>query len=157
MSIWDTYQPDQYIGLNPWVWVQLESAEPPGPFPFLGGVDPAVVASLHQVHGTLLSSIETAISDIMAHRAPLDNPALPRRLEDAYAEVVETRPNLKTHIQCGRQADGSFQWSFHLDPRATAAMNYQGLRIFNAVTRNAIPFGFDRPIGPSGGEIFRIP
>jgi L-ascorbate metabolism protein UlaG (beta-lactamase superfamily) len=154
MSIWDSYTADQFIGLNPWVWVQLESSEPPGPFPFLGGVDPAVVASLHQVHGTLLSSIETAISDMVAHRAPLDDPALPRKLEDAYAEVVETRPNLKNHIQCGRQADGSFQWSFPLDPRATAAMSYQGLRMFNAVTRKAIPFGFERPMAPLVGKFF---
>ena len=152
MSIWDSYSADQFIGLNPWVWIQLESSEPPGPFPFLGGVDPAVVGSLHQVHGTLLSSIETAISDIVAHRAPLDDPTLPRKLEDAYAEVVETRPNLKNHIQCGRQADGTFQWSFPLDPRATAAMNYQGLRVFNAVTRNAIPFGFERPMAPLVGK-----
>jgi L-ascorbate metabolism protein UlaG (beta-lactamase superfamily) len=152
MNIWDSYAPDQFIGLNPWVWVQLESSEPPGPFPFLGGVDSAVVESLHQVHGTLLSSIETAISDIMAHRAPLDDPALPRRLEDAYAEVVETRPNLKNHIQCGRQPDGSFQWSFPLDPQATGVMSYQGLRIFNAVTRHATPFGFERPIAPLVGK-----
>ena len=152
MSIWDTYRADQYIGLYPWVWVQLESSEPPGPFPFLGGVDPQIVASLHQVHSTLLSSVETAISDIMAHRAPLNDPALPNRLEDAYTEVVESRPNLKAHIQCGRQADGTFFWGFQQDPRATAAMSYQGLRIFNAVSRNAIPFGFERPMSSFVGK-----
>ena len=152
MSIWDTYRPDQHIGLYPWVWVQLESSEPPGPFPFLGGVDPQIVASLHQVHSTLLSSVETAISDIMAQRAPLNDPALPKRLEDAYMEVVESRPNLKAHIQCGRQADGTFFWGFQQDPRATAAMSYQGLRIFNAVTRNAIPFGFERPMSSVVGK-----
>lgn len=152
MSIWDTYRADQYIGLYPWVWVQLESSEPPGPFPFLGGVDPQIVASLHQVHSTLLSSVETAISDIMAHRAPLNDPALPKRLEDAYTEVVESRPNLKAHIQCGRQADGTFYWGFQQDPRATAAMSYQGLRIFNAVSRNAIPFGFERPMSSLLGK-----
>ena len=152
MSIWDTYRADQYISLYPWVWVQLESSEPPGPFPFLGGVDPQIVASLHQVHSTLLSSVETAISDIMAHRAPLNDPALPTRLEDAYTEVVESRPNLKAHIQCGRQADGTFFWDFQQDPRATAAMSYQGLRIFNAVSRNAIPFGFERPLSSLVGK-----
>ena len=152
MSIWDTYRADQYISLYPWVWVQLESSEPPGPFPFLGGVDPQIVASLHQVHSTLLSSVETAISDIMAHRAPLNDPALPTRLEDAYTEVVESRPNLKSHIQCGRQADGTYHWGFQQDPRATAAMSYQGLRIFNAVTRSAIPFGFERPMSSLVGK-----
>ena len=152
MSIWDTYRADQYISLYPWVWVQLESSEPPGPFPFLGGVDPQIVGSLHQVHSTLLSSVETAISDIMAHRAPLNDPALPKRLEDAYSEVVESRPRLKAHIQCGRQADGTFHWGFQQDPTATAAMSYQGLRIFNAVTRNAIPFGFERPMSSLVGK-----
>ena len=77
MSTWDIFQPNHYIGLHPWVWVQLESAEPPGPLPFLGGVDPQVVESLHQVHSILLSSVETAISDIMAHRASLDDPGDP--------------------------------------------------------------------------------
>ena len=152
MSIWDTYQSNQYIGLYPWVWVQLESSEPPGPFPFLGGVDPQIVASLHQVHGILMSSIETAISDIMANRSSLNDPALPKRLEDAYAEVVESRPNLKAHIQCGRQQDGTFRWSFRKDPRASATMTYQGMRIFNAASRNALPFGFERPMASLIGK-----
>ncbi len=152
MSIWDTYQTNQYIGLPPWVWVQLESSEPPGPLPFLGGVDPQIVESLHQVHSILLSSVETAISDIMAHRAPLDDPAISRRLEDAYAEVVASRPQLKAHIQCGRQPDGTFQWSYRSDSRLSATMTYAGLRIFNAGTRNAVPFQFERPIAPMVGK-----
>jgi len=152
MSTWDIYQANQYIGLHPWVWVQLESSEPPGPLPFLGGVDPQVVDSLHQVHSILLSSVETAISDIMAHRAPLDDPAISRRLEDAYAEVVASRPQLKAHIQCGRQPDGTFQWSYPCDSRLSATMSYAGLRIFNAATRNAVPFMFERPIAPMIGK-----
>ena len=152
MSTWDIYQPNQYVGLHPWVWVQLESSEPPGPLPFLGGVDPQVVASLHQVHSILLSSVETAISDIMAHRAQLDDPATPRRLEDAYEEVVASRPQLKAHIQCGRQSDGTFRWTYPSDSRLSASMTYAGLRIFNAATRNAIPFQFERPIAPMVGK-----
>ena len=64
MDIWDKFKPNQYVGLQPWVWVQLESSEPPGPFPFMGGVAPEVMASLHAVHSILLSSVETAISDV---------------------------------------------------------------------------------------------
>ncbi len=152
MSTWDIYQADQYIGLHPWVWVQLESAEPPGPLPFLGGVDPQIVESLHQVHSILLSSVETAISDIMAHRAPLDDPAISRRLEDAYAEVVASRPQLKAHIQCGREPNGTFKWGYRSDSRLSATMTYAGLRIFNAGTRNAVPFQFERPIAPMVGK-----
>ena len=57
MTIWDQLGVNQYVGLQPWVWVQLESAEPPGPFPFMGGVAPEVVGSLHEVHGILMSSL----------------------------------------------------------------------------------------------------
>ncbi len=152
MHPWDSIDPHVYVGLQPWVWVQLESAEPPGPFPFLAGVDPEVVESLHQVHSTLMSGIETAISDVMAKRANLDDPDLPRRVEDAYAEVVATRPHLQNHIQCGRQPDGTFQWDFTKNPSGSATMKYGGLRIFHAVARQAIPFGFERPIGPKVGH-----
>ena len=109
MALWDRVGLNQFVGLQPWVWVQLESAEPPGPFPFMGGVDPAVVASLHEVHGILMSTVETAISDVFAHRTPVDDPAAGRRLEDAYAEVVQSRPRLRQHIRCGRNPDGTFR------------------------------------------------
>lgn len=66
MAIWDQYCSNQFVGLQPWVWVQLESSEPPGPFPFMGGVDPEVVANLYEVHGILMSSVETVISDVFA-------------------------------------------------------------------------------------------
>ena len=49
-QIWDTLRSEQYIGLEPWAWIQFESAEPPGPLPFLGGVAPEVVTSLHEAH-----------------------------------------------------------------------------------------------------------
>ena len=150
--IWDSIDARQYVGLAPWVWIQLESAEPPGPFPFLGGVASDVVGSLHQVHGIMMSGIETAISDIMAKRASLDDPDLPRRVEDAYAEVVASRPPLQRHIQCGRNPDGTFQWSFPKNPSASAAMSYGGLRIFHAVARQAVPFGFQRPISAKVGQ-----
>lgn len=153
MAIWDKLGINQYIGLQPWVWVQLESSEAPGPFPFIGGVDPEVLASLHEVHEILLSSIETAISDVFSRRASLDDPSIARRIEDAYAEVVQTRPRLQAHIQCGRNPDGTFRWEFPQDRNKSAAMTYAGLRIFNAVNRSAIPFAFDRPIAPLVGKL----
>ncbi|MDA0739931.1 MAG: MBL fold metallo-hydrolase [Nitrospirae bacterium] len=153
MAIWDQFRSDQFVGLHPWVWVQLESSEPPGPFPFMGGVDPEVVSSLHEVHSTLMSSVETAISDVFAHRTSVDDHEISRRLEDAYAEVVQTRPRLKEHIRCGRNPDGTFVWEFPYDRDKSAAMNYGGLRIFNSVKRQAIPFGFDRPLSPFVGKL----
>ncbi len=152
MNPWDTIDSKLFVGLNPWVWVQLESAEPPGPFPFLGGVDPDVVSSLHQVHGIMMSGIETAMSDIMAKRTSIDDPYISRRLEDAYAEVVQSRPPLQRHIQCGRKPDGTFHWAYPKNPTASATMTYGGLRIFNAVGRQAIPFGFEGHIGDKVGR-----
>ncbi len=40
MNVWDQLPADQYVSLLPWTWGQLEAGEPPGPFPFLGGVAP---------------------------------------------------------------------------------------------------------------------
>jgi L-ascorbate metabolism protein UlaG (beta-lactamase superfamily) len=151
-QILDKIGSDQYVGLVPWAWVQLESAEPPGPFPFIGGVAPEVVASLHEAHSLLLSAVETAISDVFSRRASLDDPSLRVRLENAYAELVKSRPHLNAHIRCGRRPDGTFQWEFPLDPTQSATITYTGLRVFDAVTRQAIPLGFERPIAPAVGK-----
>ena len=153
MAILDQFGSNQFVGLQPWVWVQLESSEPPGPFPFMGGVDPEVVASLHEVHSILMSSVETAISDVFARRTTVDDPQIRGRLEDAYAEVVHTRPRLQAHIRCGRNPDGTFLWEFPQDRDKSAVMNYSGLRIFNAITHQTIPFGFDRPLSPVVGKL----
>lgn len=152
MSIWKQLPSRHYVGLVPWAWVQLESAEPPGPFPFVGGVAPEVVASLQEAHSLLLSSIETAISDVFSHRASLDDPMRRIRLEDAYAELVQSRPHLSAQIRCGRRPDGTFEWDYPRDPSKSAAMTYAGLRIFNAVRRQAMPLPFDRPIAPAIGK-----
>jgi L-ascorbate metabolism protein UlaG (beta-lactamase superfamily) len=153
MPIWNKMPQDQYVALAPWVWLQLESEEPPGPFPFIGGVDPQVTAALHEAHRLLLSGIETAISDIFARRMALDDPRLPRRLEDAYAELVQSRPHLSAHIRCGREPDGTFRWEFPLDATKSATIHYAGLRVFNAVTRQVIPVAFSRPIAPAVGKL----
>jgi len=156
MATWDRFGSNQYLGFQPWAWAQLESADPPGPFPFMGGVNPAVADSLHEVHGILMSAVETAISDVFAHRTSVDDPALRGRLEDAYAEVVASRPRLKNHIRCKRNPDGSFLWAFPFDRHQSAVMQYAGVRIFNAVTRQAVPFAFDRPLAPEVGRLLGL-
>ncbi len=131
----------------------MESADPPGPFPFVAGVAPEVVASLHEAHGLLSSAIDTAISDVFSRRAPLDDPDRQRRLEDAYAEVINARPYLQQHIHCGRKPDGTFQWEFPTDPTKSAIVINSGLRIFHSVKRQAIPIGFGRrQLGPAVGK-----
>lgn len=154
MSIWDKLPRDQYVSLVPWCWVQLESGQEPGPFPFVAGVAPEVVASLHEAHSLLASSIDTAISDVFSKRASVDDPGRRRRLEDAYAELVNARPYLQQHIRCGRKGDGTFQWEFPTDPTKSATVTNGGLRIFHSVKRQAIPIGFDqRPLGPMVGKL----
>jgi len=155
-NIWNTWNREHYLGLVPWAWIELESAEAPGPFPFIGGVAPEVVASLHEAHGLMQSAIDTAISDVFAHRSPLDDPARRARLEDAYAEVVRSRPHLSAHIRCGRKPDGTFQWEYPLDPAKSATMQYGGLRVFNAAAHQAMPFGFDRTPSQAVGKFIGL-
>src|SRR5206468_11998028 len=110
--VWDSWSRNHYLGLHPWTWIQLDTAEPPGPFPLVAGVDPEVVASLYEAHGLLLSAVETAISDVFAPRAGLDDPALPSRLEDAYAELVSSRPHLTALLNCGHHPGRTFSPTF---------------------------------------------
>ena len=63
-QIWSSIPKHHYVSLASWCWVQLESAEPPGPFPFMGGIAPEVVNSLQEAHSLLSSAIDTAISDV---------------------------------------------------------------------------------------------
>lgn len=156
-QIWSSIPKNHYVSLAPWCWVQLESAEPPGPFPFIGGVAPDVVASLQEAHSLLSSAIDTAISDVFSKRAPLDDAERQHRLEDAYAELVNARPYLKQQIRCGRRPDGTFQWDFPTDPSKSATVTNGGLRIFHAVNHQAIPIGFNgRPLGPQVGKLLGL-
>ena len=153
-SLWNNLPRGHYIALAPWCWVQLESAEAPGPFPFIGGVAPEVVASLQEAHSLLSSAIDTAISDVFSKRAPLDDAERQCRLEDAYAELVNARPYLKQQIRCGRRPDGTFQWGFPTNPSKSATVTNGGLRIFHAINHQAIPIGFNgQPLGPHVGKL----
>ena len=153
-SGWNRLPAQQFLSLVPWCWVQLESAEPPGPFPFVGGLAPEVMAALQEAHGLLASSIDTAISDVFSKRAPLDDPDRPARLEDAYAELINSRPHLSRHIKCGRKPDGSFRWELPFEAGKSSTITNGGLRIFHSVKRQAIPIGFDqRSLGPIVGKL----
>lgn len=154
MTLWDRLPRNHYLALAPWCWVQLESADAPGPFPFVAGVAPDVAGSLTEAHSLLASAIDTAISDVFSKRAPVDDPDRRRRLEDAYAELVNARPYLRRHITCGRTPDGAFHWEFPTDPTRSSTVTNGGLRIFHSVNRQAIPLGFDqRPLGPMVGAL----
>ncbi|MBP0128405.1 MAG: MBL fold metallo-hydrolase, partial [Nitrospira sp.] len=134
-----------------------EIAEAPGPFPFIAVVAPKVVASLQEAHSLFSSAIDTSISDVFSKRAPVDDPDRQRRLEDAYAEVISTRPHLQQHIRCGRKPDGTFQWEFPTDLTKSATVTNGGLRIFHSVKRQAIPIGFDqRQLGPLVGKLLGL-
>lgn len=152
MHVWDTLPGSHYIGLEPWAWIQLESADPPGPLPFLGGVAPEVVACLHEAHAQLLSGVETAISDVFSRRASVEDTSRRTLLEDAYAELVNSRPHLSRHIRCGRRSDGSFFWEYPKDPATSTTVTNMGLRIFHSVKRQAIPLPFERAVGPAVGK-----
>jgi len=148
----DRLLPQQYVGLFPWVWIEFESADPPGPFPFLGGVDPRVVAALHEVHGHLAGALDIAISDVFAGRASVKDPSFQQRLENAYAEVVHSRPHLHAHIHCGRKADGTFTWEFPLDPAQSAIVRYSRLRLCNTATHQAVPYSLESHLAPAVGR-----
>lgn len=146
-----------FVSLVPWCWVQLESDAPPAPFPFLGGLAPEVAAALQEAHSLLASSIDTAISDVFSKRAPLDDPDRRRRLEDAYAELVNSRPSLRRSITCGRAQDGRFRWEFPTDPARSSTITNGGLRMFHSVNRQTIPLGFNqRPFGPAVGHLLGL-
>ncbi len=156
MKIWDYYRATDSLALAPWAWVQFESAEPPGPFPFLGGLAPEVAVALHEAHQHLLSAVETIISDVFAQRAPVHDLRRRRMVEDAYAELVRSRPQLNQHIRCGRGPDGVFHWDVPHDPNRSATVTSAGLRIFNSVKRQAIPLPLERGAGPSVAKLIGL-
>lgn len=156
MRVWDHYRTTDYLALAPWVWVQFESAESPGPFPFLGGIAPEVAVALHQAHQHMLSAVETAISDVFAQRAPVQDARRRRLVEDAYAELVRSHPQLSQHIRCGRGPDGVFQWDFPRDPNRSSTVTSAGLRIFHSVKRQAIPLSLERAAGPAVAKLIGL-
>lgn len=149
---WIEFPDDKYVGLNPWCWGEFVSNEPLGPFPFLGGIDPDVANCLDEVHKHLSGALDIVISEAFTDRAPLKDPGNARRVEDAYAEVVQSREHLRKVIQCRRKPDGTFQWEFPLEPEKSALPKYSRLQIFNSHSKQEIPFGIDYNMVPIFGK-----
>ncbi len=153
MTVWDKFRDDEYIGLAPWTSLELVSVEPRCPFPYLGGVAPEVVTSLHEAHGLLRNAVEDVVGEVLCRGIRQGDPSLRPLMEDAYAEVVHSRAHLRAHIQCGREPDGRFRWEFPLDHRQSATVTFTGLAIGNTVTKGTTSFEFDRPILPGIGKV----
>jgi len=149
---WETLSGKEYVGLFPWAWVEFESSNPLGPFPFLGGVDPKVVSCLDEVHRHLGGALDIVISDLFAGRAPLKDPALPERLENAYMEVVQSRPHLRKVIRCGRKPDGTFEWKYPLDENKSSPLRYSRIKIYNSQSRQSVPFELEPSLAPIAGQ-----
>ncbi len=149
---WEKLSGKEYVGLFPWAWIELESSNPLGPFPFLGGVDPKVVSCLDEVHRHLGGAIDIVISDLFAGRAPLKDPELPKRLENAYMEVVHSRPHLRKVIRCGRKSDGSFEWDYPLDENKSSPLSYSRMQILNSHRRQSVPFELEPSLAPVAGR-----
>src|SRR5437867_776871 len=104
MQIWDSFPCDQYLSLVPWTRLALESGGTPRSdqaMYIIAGVAPEVLASLHEAHQLLSVPLQHAIGDVVSGRASLGDPVLRMRVEDAYAEVIQSRPHLREHIRCG--------------------------------------------------------
>ena len=136
MYIWDSFPCDHYLSLVPWTRLDLESEGTPRPVPFIiAGVAPEVLASLHEAHQLLRYSVLYRIYDMVSGRSSLGDPVLRVRVEDAYAEVVQSLPHLREHIRCGREPDGTFQWEFPLDPTQSGIPTFAGVRVMNGLTK----------------------
>src|SRR2546425_1037930 len=153
MHIWDAFPCDQYLSLVPWARLELESEGTPGPFHLIAGVAPVVVASLHEAHQLLHYALLYTIYDMVSGRAALGDPVLRVRVEDAYAELIQSRPHLREHIRCGRAPDGAFHWEFPKDPTQSAIVAFVGMRVVNGLTKQAVRFGFEPPIAPAVGTL----
>ena len=46
MAVFDDVPSQHYLGLVPWSWVQFDSDEAPGPFPYIGGLAAETAACL---------------------------------------------------------------------------------------------------------------
>ncbi len=156
MAIWNSFRDDDYLSLVPWARFDLVSEGAPSPFSFVGGVAPEVVASLHEAHRVLNNSVEAAITDVFEGRSALQDPAFRALVEDAYAELVQSRADLRQHIRCGRDFDGTFRWEFPIDPSQRPRVKFSGLQLVNGLTKQATSFDFDRPMTPAVGKLLGV-
>ncbi len=153
MQIWDDFRSDHYLSLVPWASLELETVGTPRPVPFLAGVAPEVVTSLQEAHRLLSSTLTAVINDVVSGRTTLSDPMLRVLVEDAYAELVQSRPHLRAHIRCRREPDGTFHWEFPKDPARSDPVTFVGVQIVNALTKQEILFRFEHPITPAVGAL----
>ncbi len=151
MQIWDAFPCEQYLSLVPWASLELESGGTPRPYPFIAGVAPEVVASLVEARQLMSVALNHAIINVVAGRVSLRDPVLRVLVEDAYAELIQSRPHLREHIRCRREPDGTFRWEFPKDPTQSTIVKFVGLRVVNALTKREVLFGFEHPITPAVG------
>jgi len=156
MSIWDQFGDEQYLSLVPWARFQLVSAGASGPFSFIGGVAPEVVDSLQKAYGLLINSVEAAMTDAFAGKASLEDPMLRARVEDAYAELVMSRQDLRAHIRCGRERDGTFRWEFPVDPAQRPQVNFSALQLVNGLTKQTTSLDVDSAMTPAVGKLLGV-
>ena len=117
MQILDAFPCDHYLSLVPWARLNLRHPDFPPPLSYLGGVASEVAASLQEAHGLLFGDLTAAISDMVVGRVSLGDHKLRVLVEDAYTELVQSRPHLRAHIRCGREPDGTFRWEFPKEDR----------------------------------------
>jgi len=151
MQILDAFPCDHYLSLVPWARLNLRHPDFPPPLSYLGGVASEVAASLQEAHGLLFGDLTAAISDMVVGRVSLGDHKLRVLVEDAYTELVQSRPHLRAHIRCGREPDGTFRWEFPKDPTQSASVTYVGVRVVNALTKQEASFRFEHPITPAVG------
>jgi len=156
MAIWDRFPDDRYLSLVPWARLELVSDGASAPFSFIGGVAPEVVASLHEAYRILNNSVEATITDVFAGRASLEDPVLQARVEDAYAELVRSRQDLRVHILCGREPDGTFRWEFPVDPAQRPRLKFSALRLVNSLTKQTTSFDVDGSMTPAVGKLLGV-
>src|SRR2546425_9800066 len=135
MQIWDAFPFDQYLSLVPWAKLELKIGDTPGPFPFLGGTAPEVMTSLLEARRLLSEVLMNAIQDVVAGRVLLGDPKRRVLVEDAYAELIQSQPQLRAHIRCRRESEGAFYWEFPKDPTQSTIATYVGMRVVNSLTK----------------------
>jgi hypothetical protein len=132
---WDSISPASYVGLAPWAWVTIDGAGPANPFEYIAGVHPDVVRALNDAREVMRGEIEAIIGDVAAGRIRFDDPRLPRLVEDAYIEVVASRPAIARHLVARRRGDGAFVWGWTQDREWRSTRELTALRFVNARAR----------------------
>ncbi len=126
----------RFVGLAPWCWLTFASSTPTHPFELIAGIHGDVSAALNDVRALLRSELEALIGDVSAGRIRYDDPRLAPLLEDAYAEILATRPHLAAHVAAHRDAGGRFHWSYRKDPHYRSPRALDRIGFFHGRSRD---------------------